>query len=493
MGRGAFNVVNVMNSQKEPWMASADSPSECTSFAVGRKHTADGSWIYARSEDWHAMEAKRFEIYPSTSQGPARFEALDSPFKCDLPAERLGYTALAPYHLPGHWGSAGFNAAGVGMSATESIFSNEKALAADPFVAEGLAENSVFNVVLPYIHSARGGAEYLGSLIEKYGTAESFGIGFIDSKEVWYLESAGGHRWMAARIPDDKYFVTGNQGRLRDYDPNDKKNYLGAADLIDFAVKNGLWDGAVEKFDFHEAYMREAPLDHTYNYPRVWGIQGMLSPNIKNDVTKNTFPVYARAEHDITLDDVRRVFRFHYNGTEHDPYLNCNPKEEYRPVSIFRTTQTHILQVRPELPAAIGCVNYVCQGMAALGVFLPLYQGIQSFPKPYTVANGHSSADSAYWIFRKPQTLAMTNFNRYAKLVQDTYARLEHENDARMRELEEQYLKIYKSQPYAAQEMLQAFSDAVLLRALEVTNTLVEELYSRMALDIHTEYNFHGA
>lgn len=482
-----------MDSKKVLRPGASDAPSECTSFAVGRLHTADGSRIYARSEDWHAMEAKRFEIYPSTSCGPARFEALDSPFKCDLPAERLGYTALAPYRLEGHWGSAGFNAAGVGMSATESIFTNDKALEADPFVPEGLAENSVFNVVIPYIRSAREGVDYLGSLIERYGTAESFGIGFIDSQEVWYLESAGGHRWMAARIPEDKYFVTGNQGRLRKYDPQDKEYYRGAADLIEFAVEHGLWAGPVEQFDFHEAYMREAPLDHTYNYPRVWGIQGLLSPSIKNDVTKNTFPVYATAEKPITLDDVRRVFRFHYNGTEHDPYLNSNPKEPYRPVSIFRTTQTHILQVRPDLPSAIGCVNYVCQGMAALGVFVPLYQGLHSFPRPYTVGDGYSSSDSAYWIFRKPQTLAMTNFNRYAALVQDTYARFEHECDARMREFEEQYLKIYRSQPFAAQEQLQAFSDAVLLRALSVTETLTETLFSRMALDIHTEYNFHGA
>ena len=62
-----------------------------------------------------------------------------------------------------------------------------------------------------------------------------------------------------------------------------------------------------------------------------------------------------------------------------------------------------------------------------------------------------------------------------------------------MLEFEAQYLKIYQTQPYAAQEKLQAFSDAVLLRALEITETLVEELFSRMALDINTEYNFHGA
>ncbi|WP_257876140.1 C69 family dipeptidase, partial [Prevotella intermedia] len=42
-------------------------------------------------------------------------------------------------------------------------------------------------------------------------------------------------------------------------------------------------------------------LDTTYNYPRVWGLQKMFSPSIKNDVTKNTFPVYAKAEKPISI------------------------------------------------------------------------------------------------------------------------------------------------------------------------------------------------
>ena len=44
----------------------------------------------------------------------------------------------------------------------------------------------------------------------------------------------------------------------------------------------------------------------------------------------------------------------------------------------------------------IGCVNYVAMGMADLGVFLPLYQGITSYPEAYTKGNGESSDDSAY-------------------------------------------------------------------------------------------------
>lgn len=468
-------------------------PSECTTIIIGQEQTVDGSMIVARSEDWDAMEAKNYEIFEGTDNGPREFVAKDSPFRCELPEKALGYSALSPYNLHGHWGSAGFNTAGVGMSATESIFSSDEILKHDPLIENGVAENSVFNITLPYIHTAREGVERLGMLIEKYGIAEGFGIGFVDSKEIWYLETACGHRWLACRMPKDQYFVTGNQSRFRTYDPNDKENYLASADLIEFAEKHGLYNPAQGAFDFHEAYARDIKLDTTYNYPRVWGLQQFFSPEIKNDVTKNTFPVFAKAAHKVTLTELRTAFRFHYDNTEHDPYLNSNPKEPYRPVSIFRTTQTHLLQVRPELPQAIGCVNYVAMGMADLGVFLPLYQGITSYPEAYTKGNGESSDDSAYWKFRKIMVLGMTNYNKYAPIIKEAYANFEAETDQRQREMEEEYLRIYKTQPLHAQDLLQAFSDKILNSALDLADRLQEKLFTLMTQDIQQEYLFHGA
>ena len=468
-------------------------PSECTTIIIGQEQTADGSMIVARSEDWDAMEAKNYEIFEGTDNGPREFVAKDSPFRCELPEKALGYSALSPYNLHGHWGSAGFNTAGVGMSATESIFSSDEILKHDPLVENGVAENSVFNITLPYVRTAREGVERLGMLIEKYGIAEGFGIGFVDSKEIWYLETACGHRWLACRMPKDQYFVTGNQSRFRTYDPNDKENYLASADLIEFAEKHGLYNPAQGDFDFHEVYARDIKLDTTYNYPRVWGLQQLFSPEIKNDVTKNTFPVFAKAAHKVTLTELRTAFRFHYDNTEHDPYLNSNPKEPYRPVSIFRTTQTHLLQVRPELPQAIGCVNYVAMGMADLGVFLPLYQGITSYPEAYTKGNGESSADSAYWKFRKIMVLGMTNYNKYAPIIKEAYAKFEAETDQRQREMEEEYLRIYKTQPLHAQDLLQAFSDKILNSALDLADRLQEKLFTLMTQDIQQEYLFHGA
>ena len=472
-------------------------PSECTTIIVGDKMTPDGSRFLCRSSDFDAMMAINYEFHADTNHGPREFIAKDSAFRCPLPEVALGYTGLPDYQFPGEWGSAGFNTAGVGMSSTETIFSSKEALAFDPYVADGLAENCTYNIVLPYIHTAREGVERLGALIEKYGSAEGFGIGFIDDKEVWYLENACGHLWLAAKIPANKYYVTGNQSRLRDYDPEDKENFLAAPNLIEFAEKNGLYNPAEGKFDVHKAYAHDCKEpghdDFTYNYPRVWGLQAMFSPSIHNDVTKNTFPVFAKSEKPIDLQTLRTAFRFHYNGTQHDPYLHNNGKEPWRPVSIFRTTQTHIIQVRPNLPQAIGHITYIALGMADLSVFLPLYQGVQSVPKPYTLGNGHADELSAYWAFRKVMTLVMTNYNAYAPIVKEAYAKLEKENEERQREFESDYLAVYKDAPMKAQDMLQKFSDSLLLHALDVARELQNEIFTRLTSDIQKEYLFHGA
>lgn len=467
--------------------------SECTTIVVGCKATGDGSHIYARSEDFDAMRCKNWLVFPDTDNGPEEFVADDSGFRCPLPKKRLGYTALPDYQYHHEWGSAGFNSLGIGESSTETIFSSPKALEFDPYVKDGLAENCTYNIVLPYIHSAREGVERLGALIEKYGSAEGFGIGFIDNKETWYLENCCGHRFLACRMPNDKYFVTGNQSRFRKYDPNDKENYIASKDLIEFAQEHGLYDPSKGEFDFHEAYSKDDKDDTTYNYPRVWGLQGIFTPDMKQDVTKNTFPVFAEPEKPITIARLRNAFRFHYDGTDHDPYLHNNGKEPFRPVSIFRTTQTHLLQVRPWLPKEIGCVTYVANGMADLGVFLPIYQGISSFPKAYSIGDNHCDSASAYWRFRKVMTLGMVNYNAYAPLIKETYAKLEAENDQRQKEFEERYLAIYKERPMEAHDMLQAFSDQLFNHALEVADQLVNELFTRIAIDTQKEYLFHGA
>lgn len=193
------------------------------------------------------------------------------------------------------------------------------------------------------------------------------------------------------------------------------------------------------------------------------------------------------------MNDIKNVFKLHYNGTEHDPYLNKNPKEPYRPISIFRITQIHILQVRPKLPREIGRINYVALGMGSLCLFLPYYAGIKTLPPSYNTGDNTCSDDSVYWQHRKIQTLAMVNYNAYAPIVQQVYEQFENELAQRQKEMETDYLNCYKSQPLKAIDIVQAFSDKMIADVEKLNINLTNKLFTILTRDIQTEYLFRVA
>lgn len=69
----------------------------------------------------------------------------------------------------GVWGEAGVNAHNVAMSATETITTNSRVLGADPLVKNGLGEEDLLTITLPYISSARDGVERVGSYLRNMG------------------------------------------------------------------------------------------------------------------------------------------------------------------------------------------------------------------------------------------------------------------------------------------------------------------------------------
>ena len=89
--------------------------------------------------------------------------------------------------------------------------------------------------------------------------------------------------------------------------------------------------------------------------------------------------------------------------------------------------------------------------------------------------------------------LGMTNYNAYAPIIKEAYAKYEAETTQRQQEMEAEYLRIYQQKPMEALDMLQRFSDEVLGKALQVADELQEELFTRMTVDIQKEYLFHGA
>lgn len=374
----------------------------CTTILVGKDASYDGSTIVARNEDSPGgqFEPKRMQVVLPKDQ-PRVYTSVESHLTIELPEEPMRYTSV-PDAIEGHgvWAAAGFNELNVGMSATETITSNERVLGADPLVVYapasgvegeegyvpacpgGLGEEDFVTLVLPYIKSAREGVERLGALLEKYGTYEMNGIAFSDVDEIWWLETVGGHHWIAKRVPDDMYVTMPNQLGIDWFDLGDAEGeqleHMASPDLrawmadnhLDLTLRgeyaffsedeyeliedgdddyiedldedldddgpdgDGLEDVFVldagrfeDIFNPREAFGSRSDSDHVYNTPRAWYMQRFLNPH---DVWEGPFADYTPESDDIpwarvperkvTIEDVKYVLSAHYQGTPYDPY-----------------------------------------------------------------------------------------------------------------------------------------------------------------------------
>ena len=147
----------------------------CTTILVGKKASYNGSTIIARNEDSQSgvFCAKKFTVVLPKDQ-PVKYKTVLSKQEIELPENPMKYTSSPNAEKnEGIWAAHGINEAGVGMTATETIASNERVLGADPLMKKGgIGEEDLNLIVLPYVHTAREGVERLGMLHEKYGTYE---------------------------------------------------------------------------------------------------------------------------------------------------------------------------------------------------------------------------------------------------------------------------------------------------------------------------------
>lgn len=473
----------------------ATSALACTTILVGKEASSDGSLLIARSADSKAVKAQLFLIHPAKQNQTGIHSSKEhngaSDFKYPLPKDSLRYTTIANWQTKLH-GAVGYNEAGVGVSGTETIFAKDELLKIDPYNEEsGITEDDIPDVILPRVKTAKEGVVLLGEIVETIGAGEGFGMAFIDEKEIWYFETGTGHQWLASKVPNDKYFSSGNQGRLREYDEK-SENFLASKNLVKFAIDNKVYDPAKDgKFDFRKIYTRDDSRDTTYNYPRVWWIQKMFNPSTKQNIEDgNKFEVFMKPEKKLTVSDLKAAMRAHYDGTEHDPYANPSPDGDnlYRSISVFRTYQSHVMQVRPWLPQEIGRLSYVAIGMSDLSVYLPYYDGIDGYIDGYDKGTNKASDDSIYWIYRKLQTLVMTDYNKYSPIIKEAYAKFEADLAVEQEKMENEYVKLYKADKDKANKLLNDFSKKMMMDAKVLTQNLTNEIFTLLTEDTDKKY-----
>ncbi len=399
----------------------------CTTILVGKKASLDGSTMIARNDDGHeALDPQRFVVVNPEDQ-PRHYTAVLSGLSLDLPENPLRYTATPNADLKdGIWPAAGINSENVAMSATETITTNSRVLGLDPYVENGLGEEDIVTLVLPYIRSAREGVLRLGELLETYGTYEPNGIAFSDQNDVYWLETIGGHHWAAVRIPDDSYVVAPNRMNIDIFD-FENKDYLCSSDLKALIEKNHLnpddFGGYETHYNLRHIFGSSSIKDSVYNNPRTWYAQNFLGE--KSDDPQNAeLPFICEATRKISVEDVKFVLSSHFENTKYDVYSTTNTKaqgELFRPIGINRNHSMHILQIRNHVVKQAAGVQWLAFGANTFNHIVPFYTAISDTPACYRDAKTTYDPTNMYWLSATTAVLGDSNYNLFVDL-RDSFA-----------------------------------------------------------------------
>ena len=446
----------------------------CSDLIVGKKASADGSIMVSYSADSHTLYGDLVH-YPAKSWGKGLMLEVH---EWDT-GKPLGFIPQAPitYNVVGNMNEHQ-------VAITESTWGGRKELS-DP---KGIMDyGSLIYIALQRSQSAREAIRVMTGLVRDYGyysSGESFTI--ADKNEVWVLEMIGkgpkkkGATWVAIRIPDDAISAHANQARIHKIPFGDKENCMYEKDVVNLAREYGWFKGKDKDFDFQQAY-------NPYDFSglraceaRVWSFfrefdKGMdkYTKLVKGDVNEEPMPLYIIPDRKVTLADVRKGMRNHYEGTPLSmtqdpgagayrvPYrwrpmtFNVNGQEyvNERAIATQQTGFVLIAQLRSWLPDAVGGILWFGVDDANTAVLTPMYASITSIPECYRRGNGSMtefSWTSAFWIHNWVANMAYHKYEPMIADIRPVQQQLENGFDELVKTTDAKALELLKANPQQA-------------------------------------------
>ncbi len=180
-------------------------------------------------------------------------------------------------------------------------------------------------IALERCTTARDAIRLMGSLATKYGYGD-WGecLTVADPKEVWQFEIFGGGPaekgavWAAVRIPDDQIGVSANIPRIGEINLKDPDHYLASDNVVSLAKEMGWWDETKgEPFKFWKAYSGKKPFSTRELY-----IFKTFAPSLNLSMDAEELPFSIKPEKKVPLQEVLKMYRETYEGTDNDMTKN---------------------------------------------------------------------------------------------------------------------------------------------------------------------------
>lgn len=453
----------------------------CTGVYVGKKASADGTTIIARSEDIGAVYDKLETVVPASDE-VGRFMTDINGFSYPLPDHTYKYTQMEDYADGGDgvYAAVCVNEMGVAVSGTVSASGCSAYYEVDPLVETGLREAILPALAAATSATAKEAVENLAAVVDACGSAEGNVVLIADQQEAWIMEFYGGKQYAAAKLAEDQVAVFGNHFMLGAVDPADTENFVVSEGLLSALETAGLTvkdeNGLVLAAQSVCGGKRSAG-----NNLRNWGGMHLLAPSLAGEeFDVNTFyPLLYTPDEQVTLEDVFAVFRCRYEGTAYD--LSLEGQEGNRAIAVSSTTETHVVQLYSDLPASSAAVTWLALSGAEHSVFVPQLSAVTELHPAYGTDAPTYSEDSAYWAFKKICGLADVNRALYTDGVQTFWENQESAYIEQMKEAVETVKTMAETDPDGIGDYANTLAYQALATAMSESDVLYGQLLTTLS------------
>lgn len=198
------------------------------------------------------------------------------------------------------------------------------------------------------------------------------------------------------------------------FDLKDKDSYLCSADLESFLEKNQLIN-TKRDISLRDIFADKSK-DEKYNLPRIWDAQRKLTPSKKQKITDRSFEMFVKPDKPISIAETAYIMTLHFNGTEYDTIEGTKP-DKYRPISVPNTMESHILQIRNNVPEEISGIHWIALGIPDTSNYIPFYSNISETPEAYQKGTDMPDDISAYWTYRLTNILTKPYYSDFKKNI----------------------------------------------------------------------------
>ena len=225
--------------------------------------------------------------------------------------------------------------------------------------------------------------------------------------------------------------------------------------------------------------------DAHYNNPRAWYIHNYFDPGFGGEPSDQDQPFICHANRKISIEDIKWAESSHYQDTPFDAYGDQGTPEQkktFRPIGINRNFETHILQIRNDVPEEIAGVQWLAFGPNTFNSMVPFYTNITTTPASFQTGPKFD-LNKIFWLNKLTAQLGDTNFRVYGELEADFEQKslaqchkIQHETDKEIENYSGDELqdKLNKAN--------QKMADTVYNNTVELLGNMVNEGHGLMTL-----------